>query len=100
MYSLGIILGMIKLWSSNLVFALHRIEINTKTQLTTNEGVQTNRFVRLSHELDIKSLTDCIAVRLFFLQGTFSPDDLNNIVKQYLADPITDTYTITQSDEP
>ena len=83
-----------------MAFALHRIEINTKTQLTTHEGVQTNRFVRLSHELDINSLTDCIAVRLFFLEGSFSQDELHDIVKQYLADPITDTFTITKSDMP
>jgi phosphoribosylformylglycinamidine synthase II/phosphoribosylformylglycinamidine synthase I len=87
------------LWSKNLVFALHRIEINTKSHITDTEGQQ-NRFIRLSHELDINSLTDCIAVRLFFLQGTFTQDELHNIIKQYLADPVTDFYTITQSDIP
>lgn len=87
------------LWGSILSFALYRIEITTKTE-TTNGGVLTNHFVRLSNELDIKSLTDCIAVRLFFLHGAFSQDELHSIVRQYLADPITDTFAITQSNAP
>jgi phosphoribosylformylglycinamidine synthase II/phosphoribosylformylglycinamidine synthase I len=82
-----------------LVFSLHRIEIYTKKH-TINGGMQQNRFVRLSHELDIKSLTDCFAVRLFFIEGEFSEDDLHNIAKQYLTDVVTDTYTIIQPDTP
>ncbi len=82
-----------------MVSSLHRIEIYTKEH-TTNGRLQHNRFIRLSHELDIKSFTDCIAVRLFFMEGVFSEDDLHHIAKHYLADVVTDTYTITQADAP
>jgi len=82
-----------------VTYTLHRIEVNSKAHITAGTGQQ-NRFVRLAHELGIESLTDCIAVRLFFVAGTFTTDDLNQIAERYLADAVTDEYTITTADKP
>lgn len=75
----------------------HRIEVYTKGHVI-GSGVQQNRFVRLAHTLGIDSLTDCIAVRLFFVEGTYTPEQLDWVAKQYLVDAVTDTYIITSPD--
>lgn len=75
---------------------LHRVEVFSRKSTGDGFGTQ-NRFVRLAHEVDITSLTDCIAVRLFFLYGQFTQEDLTHIAQTYLADAVTDEFIISSN---
>lgn len=75
----------------------HRIEVFGKHPGKINGGQ--NRFVEVSHQLGIKSLADCVAVRLYFLYGEFTQDDLHQIAQTYLADCVTEDYALVPETE-
>ncbi len=76
---------------------LHCIEVSNKQSILNGFGQQ-NRFVRLSEQINIPSLADCITVRLFFIYGQFTKSDLHHIATTYLVNAVTEDYHLTSDD--
>jgi phosphoribosylformylglycinamidine synthase len=73
----------------------YRIEVYTKHSHTLTETEQTNRFVQASSQVNIDTLTGCFLARLYFLHGDFSEAELEQIAQTYLADEVTEDYSIS-----
>ncbi len=53
-----------------------------------------NSVVTTAHQLGIHTLTGCLTARIFFVQGALSKDDVTQIGKELVSDPITETFVI------
>lgn len=56
--------------------------------------VSDEQLIRAAHQLNLTGLKTCYAVRLFFLEGDCSQEDVARIASELLADPVTETFTI------
>lgn len=67
-----------------------RVEVRSRTVNSAHHLLETAR------QLGIPSLTACETRQLFFLQGNFSPHDVEYLSRELLADPVTETYHISE----
>ncbi|MCX6046506.1 MAG: phosphoribosylformylglycinamidine synthase subunit PurS, partial [Chloroflexi bacterium] len=49
-------------------------------------------------QLGISGLTACRKVRLFFLQGQLTPEDIQRISRELLVDPVTETFELVTAE--
>lgn len=69
-----------------------RIEVAYKAGLDT-----TTRVVETAHQLGLNHIINCRLVRLFFLQGHFTPADVERIATELLADPVIERFEILEN---
>ena len=68
---------------------LARVEVASRTGVESATGVR-----ETARQLGIDGLESCRHVRLFFLEGDFSPEDVERIAGELLADPLTEAFGV------
>lgn len=61
----------------------------------TGESPVGGDFANTSREVGITNVTACQVIRLFFLRGNLSSEDVEYLCHELLADPVTETFTIS-----
>ena len=58
-------------------------------------GALTSRHVNTAHQIGLTRVTDCTEAHLYFLRGTLTQTDAENLSRELLADPVTEEFTVT-----
>ncbi|HSH05814.1 MAG TPA: phosphoribosylformylglycinamidine synthase subunit PurS, partial [Anaerolineae bacterium] len=70
----------------------YRLVITTRN---TQQSAAGANIVTAAHQLGLTGLQSCRTRRLFFIHGTLSPTDAQNLANQLLTDPVTESCDIT-----
>jgi phosphoribosylformylglycinamidine (FGAM) synthase PurS component len=76
---------------------IFRVEVCPRSPGDPHPG---QHWVRIVHELGITALTACDVTRLFFLRGAVPPAAITQLSAALLADPVTETFTAQDVQEP
>lgn len=71
------------------LFQTYRVVVSTRARGTANDR---SGYVRSAHQIGITNLESCTSMRLYFLQGSLTPNDVELVASELLADPVTETY--------
>ena len=68
---------------------MHRVEVRLKSHLPDARGISLTKDI---HDLGITSISDIRVVDIYWLDADLTPDTLDSVCRQLLADPVTEEY--------
>lgn len=76
---------------------IYRIDVWSKEKEKHNI---LNKWVQTAHQLKIETLTGCFVARVFFIQGNFELEQINQLSRAILVDEVVEDFQITNSLKP
>ncbi|MCS7062008.1 MAG: phosphoribosylformylglycinamidine synthase I [Anaerolineae bacterium] len=58
-----------------------------------------NKHIEIARQLDMAGLVGCQEIRLYFFSGTLSVRETQRLAELLLADPVTETWEVTETDQ-